>query len=273
MSVATGTAIAVGATAAAGVAGSAIAAHAQGSATDKAVAAEQGSAANSLAFNREVYGNTVANEAPFVTAGNQAVTDLSTRLSNGSLTSPYPGGAFSFTPADWQADPAFGWQEQQGEQAIQRTAAAQGGLVSGGALKDIAGYSHGLTSTNYQQQYANALSAYQMAYNQFQDTNSNTFSRLMGVAGLGQGAASNTAAAGTSAAGTAAGISGSTANALSNLYTGQAGATTGAIAAGTNAITGGVNYLANQQMMSGSSYGTPMVPYTPTYPVDPRTGI
>jgi len=55
MSVATGTAIAIGATAAAGIGGSAIAAHAQGSATDKAVNAEQTSAANTLAFNRDVY--------------------------------------------------------------------------------------------------------------------------------------------------------------------------------------------------------------------------
>jgi hypothetical protein len=275
MSVATGTAIAIGATAAAGVAGSAIGAHAQGSATDKAVNAEQSSAANTLAFNRDVYNQTSANEAPYMALGNQAGAALGSRLD--SLTSSFPGGAFSFTPANFQNDPAYQFNRDQGIQGIQRTAAAQGGLVSGGLLKDVGTFASGLAANTYQQQYANALGAYQMAYNQFQDTNANAFSRLMGVAGLGQSAASNTAAAGNAASSTAAGISGSNANALAGLYTGQGNAMAGAIGAGSNAISGAgntiANYLAQQQQMSGSSYGQPMTPYNPTYPVDPRTGL
>src|SRR3954470_16469874 len=277
MSVATSTAIGIGAavTAAGAVGGSAIAAHAQGSATDKAVNAENTAAANTLAFNRDVYNQSQANQQPYMALGNQAAGELGSRLD--SLTAPYPGGAFSFTPANFQNDPAYQFNLDQGLQAQQRTAAAQGGLVSGGALRDAATFSQGLAANTYQQQYQNALAAYQQAYSQFQDTNANTFSRLFNPAQLGQGAASNTAAAGTSAAGTAAGVSGSAANSLANLYTGQGNATGAAVMAGVNGLAGAANqygnYLAQQQMMSGSSYGTTMVPYNPTYPVDPRTGI
>src|SRR3954465_7053738 len=208
MAIATGTAIALGAgiSAAGWVGGSAIAAHAQGSATDKAVNAENTAAANTLAFNRDVYNQSQANQQPYMALGNQAAGELGSRLD--SLTAPYPGGAFSFTPANFQNDPAYQWNADQGLQAQQRLAASQGGLISGGALKDAATFRQGLAANTYQPQYGNAPPAYQQGYNQFQDTNANTFSRLFNTAQLGQGAASNTAAAGTSAAGTAAGLFG-----------------------------------------------------------------
>lgn len=273
MSVATGTAIAIGATAAAGVAGSAIAGHEQASATDKATAAQKDSAANTLAFNQRVYDTNLANEQPFLNLGNQATAAISGRLADGSLSN-YPGGAFSFTPADWQKDPAFGWQEQQGEQAIQRSAAAGGGLVSGGVLKDLAQYSQGLASSNYQQQYGNALSAYQMAYQQFQDSNS----RLFGAAAIGQNAAAQAAGAGESAAGTVANVNTNTSNSLSNLYTSQGNAGAAATLAATNSIQGAgnsaLNYFAQQQQQMGSSYNpSVMMPYSPTYPINRKTGI
>jgi hypothetical protein len=271
MSVATTTAIGIGAAISAGgaIGGSAIAAHSQGKATDKAVAAETSAADKSLGFNREVYANTLANEQPYLDLGNQAAGTLGARLD--SLTAPYPGGAFSFTPADFQNDPAYQWNRDQGLQGIQRLAASQGGLVSGGVIKDAGAFASGLAANTYQQQYQNALSAYQMAYQQFNDTNANAFSRLMGVSGMGQAAASNTAAAGAGAAGNAAGISGSNANALAGLYTGQGNASGAATMAGANAITGGVNqftnYLAQQQMLKqlqGSSYATaPKQTYDP----------
>lgn len=317
MSVATGTAVALGVTAAAGVAGSAIAANAQGNATDKAVSAQNAATAQTadynnrtLDFNQQVYANSLANQQPYMTAGNAALGALSSGLENGSLTAAYPGGAFhydrpapgsfSFTPADFQKDPAYQFNMDQGIQAQQRLAASQGGLISGGALKDAATFASGLAANtyqqqfgdklagyqtntaNYQQNYSNALAAYQQAYNQFENTQSNTFNRLAGVAGLGQAAASNSAASGVSAAGTvanananAAALGQSGANNIGGLVTGQGNATGAATMAGVNGLTGAANqyanYLAQQQQMTGSSYN--MTPYRPTYPVDPATGI
>jgi len=264
MSVATTTAIGIGAAISAGgaIGGSAISAHATGKAAD----ATKDAAANSLAFNQRQYDTTLANERPYLDVGNQAAGALGSGLADGSLTAAYPGGAFHFSPADFQNDPAYQFNQAQGLQAVQRTAAAQGGLVSGGALKEAAGYASGLAANTYQQQYQNALGAYQQAYNQFENTQANTFNRLSSVAGMGQAAASNQAAAGTAAAGTAANIYGSEANSLANLYTGQANATTGALASAGNSIAGGINQAVNtnnylaQFGMSGSSYGAPPTP-------------
>lgn len=278
MAIATGTAIAIGAgvSAAGALGGSAIAANATGKAAD----ATKDAAANSLAFNQRQYDTTLANEQPYLNVGNQAAGALGAGLADGSLTAAYPGGAFSFSPANFQNDPAYQWNRDQGLQGIQRTAAAQGGLVSGGALKDAATFASGLAANTYQQQYANALTTYQQAYNQFENQQANNFNRLSSVAGMGQAAASNQANAGAAAAGTAANIDANTANSLSNLYTGQANATTAALGSAGNSIAGGINqavntqnYLAQMQGMSGSSYGAQMTPYRPTYPVNPLTGI
>src|SRR5579862_4270756 len=107
MSVATSTAIGIAGavTAGAGIAGSAIASSKQAGATEQATQAEQDSAANTLAFQKQVYGDTIANEAPYRDAGSAAVNQLSAGLSDGSLTAAYPGGPFSFSGVNLQNDP------------------------------------------------------------------------------------------------------------------------------------------------------------------------
>ena len=213
-------------------------------------------AANSLAFNKQVYDTTVQNEQPYLSVGSTAANKLSTGLSDGSLTAAYPGGPFSFSGVNLQNDPAYTFDLQQGQQAIQRSAAAGGGLVSGGALKDLTDYSQGYASNQYQQSYTNALNAYNQAYNQFETTQSNTYNRLAGTAGLGQNAATQTATSGNAAAANNASVNASTANTLSNLATsnasaqGAAGVAFGNIGAST--AHGIANSLASG---SGSSYG------------------
>jgi hypothetical protein len=256
MSVATTTAIGIAAavSAGAGVAGSVYGANKQADATGKATDATSAAAANSLAFNKQVYGDTQTNEAPYRDAGAAAVNQLSSGLSDGSLTAAYPGGPFSFSGVNEANDPAYQFDLSQGQQAVQRSAAASGGLVSGGAMKDLDTFSQGFASNQYQQSYANSLAAYNQAYNQFETTQSNKFNRLSSVAGLGQNAVTQTATSGNAAAGTNAAVNTSTANSLADLYTGQANSGVAAIGAGTNAITGGVNNYANS--LSGSSYGS-----------------
>lgn len=227
----------------------------QADATKYAANQQSQAAANSLAFNQQVYGTTLANEKPFVAAGDTAVNALQAGIQNGSLTQPWTT-PFSFSGVNLQNDPAYNFDLQQGQQAIQRSAAAQGGLVSGGALKDLNDYSQGFASNQFEQSYQNALAQYQQAYNIFQNNQSNQFNRLSGVAGLGQNAVTGTATSGNAAAGTGALVNSSTANALSNLYTGQGNAAAAATMAAGNALSGGLNNVANYlALQSGSSYG------------------
>jgi hypothetical protein len=202
-------------------------------------------AANSLAFNKQVYGDTLGNEQPYRTVGADAANSLNAGLQDGSLTAAYPGGDFHFDGVNLQNDPAYNFDLQQGQQAVQRSAAAQGGLVSGGALKDLNDYTQGYASNQFQQSYSNALAAYQQSYNQFEGQQANKFNRLSSAAGLGQNAVTMTAASGQNAAANAANIA----------QTGAAGQAAGMMGV-SNALQGGINGAVNAfAVNSGSSYG------------------
>jgi hypothetical protein len=262
MAIATSTAIGIGAAISAGgaIAGSAISSHEQADATKTAAQIQEESNANTLAFQKQVYGTTLADEQPYMTAGNTAANALNAGISDGSLTEGWTT-PFSFTGVDLQNDPAYQFDLSQGQQAVQRSAAAQGGLVSGGALKDLDSYSQGYASNQFQQSYENALGAYQQAYNIFSNNQANQFNRLSSVAGLGQNAVTQTATSGNAAAGTIANTNTNTANALSNLTTSQANASGAATIAATNQIGNAANSFANSlALQTGSGYKSPTAP-------------
>lgn len=145
----------------------------------------------------------------------------------GSFTDP-------FTVEDFynQADPGYAFELQQGQQALLNSAAAGSGSMSGAALKDLLGYSQNFARTGYND-----------AFNRYQTSQGNIYSRLMGVAQLGQNAAAGVGAQGTQLAGNAG-------QAIAN-----AGAASGAgiVGAGNAIGQGATNYwlFKNPQLWSG----------------------
>jgi hypothetical protein len=99
----------------------------------------------------------------------------------------------TFNMADYTSDPAYQFQLQQGNQAIERSAAARGGLTSGATGKALAQYTTNLANQNYGDAYQRWLQTQNQQYNQ-----------AMGLANLGYGASSqqsgNAMNAGTSMA-------------------------------------------------------------------------
>jgi hypothetical protein len=93
-----------------------------------------------------------------------------------------PGGSLvsNFTPAAYLAnqDPGYAFQLNQGTSALQNSQAANSGALSGAALKGLMAYNQDYASTGYQN-----------AFNRWQSQQSNIYSRLMGLAGLGENAA------------------------------------------------------------------------------------
>ncbi len=85
-----------------------------------------------------------------------------------------------FTMADYHADPGYQFRLDQGNQALERSAAARGVLASGGTLKGLTDYSQGAAS----QEYSNA-------YNRFNNDRTQRFNRLSTLAGTGQTAANS----------------------------------------------------------------------------------
>jgi hypothetical protein len=118
-------------------------------------------------------------------------------------------------------DPSYKFRLGEGMKALERTAAARGGLISGGALK---------AAQRYGQEFAS---------NEF----GNAYNRLAGLAGVGQTA--------TGAMGNAANAFGANAG---NLMTGGAAARASGYVGGANALTSGLgqymNYTQNQNLLN-----------------------
>lgn len=155
--------------------GSILAGKSQASAADKAAllsayAAQQAS----------------AQQQPYSTAGVNALGQLS--------AGTQPGGDLirPFGEADFKADPGYGFRLGEGMKALERSAAARGGLLSGSALKGI---------TRYGQDFAS--NEYQNAYNRYGTNQTNQFNRLASIAGLGQTANNSLANIGMQNAGNA----------------------------------------------------------------------
>lgn len=153
-----------------------------------------------------------------------------------------------FSMADFQQDPGYGFRLAEGQKALERQAAARGGLISGSALKAATRFGQDMGS----QEYMNA-------YNRFQTNRANKLNPLQSMAGMGQTVANTLGNAGQNYANQAGEAYMGAGNARASGYMGQA-----------NAIAGGVgqytNYLQNQNMMNmfrPQSFQTPGNYYTP----------
>lgn len=193
------------------------------SASSSAASTEANAANNASNTELSMYNQTRQDQMPWLQSGQAALGQLNQQLPN--LTR-------GFTMADFQADPGYNFTLQQGQQAIERSAAARGGLNSGATMKSLAGYTTGLANQTYDD-----------AFNRFNTTQSNAYNRLAGMAGVGQTAAQNIGAAGTSTANSVGANQTSAGNA----------AAAGQIAAGNNinsAIGGGMNSWMQNQILN-----------------------
>ena len=189
-------------------------------------------------------GTALGNYSPYLQAGAEATGTLSQMLGTPGqgLLTPWTQTFTAPTAAQAAATPGYQFQLQQGEAALQNSAAGQGGLLSGATLAGMNNYAQGVASTNYQNTFNNALTQYQQAYQTFLNNQNNTYSRLLGVSQQGLGAAQG-------AGSTAATFGGD----IASLY-GQQGA---AAAAGTigsaNAINSSLGNLSSLATLYGLS--------------------
>lgn len=145
--------------------------------------------------------------------------------------SDYGSAMKDFSAADFQTDPGYEFRQQQGQQGIERSAAARGGLLSGAAVKDAMRFNQGLASDEYTN-----------AYNRFQTNRSNKINPLQSLMGSGQTATGQLANASQNYATNAGNAAMASGNARASGYMGQANALSGAIGQGFS------NYQSNQLM-------------------------
>ncbi len=177
------------------VAGSVVASSLIGAnAAGKAAKAQAGAADQATQLQREMFEKQLELQKPYQEAGVNALA----RMQKG-VVSDY-------------MDPSYQFRLGEGMKALERQAAARGGLISGGALKAAQRYGQDYAS----QEFGNA------------------YNRLAAMAGIGQTSSTNM--------GNAAGAFG--ANAGQN-YMGAANARASGYVGGANALTGGLNQYLN----------------------------
>lgn len=165
--------------AAVGAAGSAYASKQ----SSKAAQTQAKSADAASQIQWDMYDQTRKDLDPYKQAG---ATSLSQMM--GQMT---PDGYFNqaYTGQDIYSDPSYQFRLQQGQDAIQSSAAAQGGLLSGATLKALQNYGQESAS----QEYSNA-------YNRFNADQTNRYNRLSNLVGIGQNAAAQVGNAGAQTA-------------------------------------------------------------------------
>ena len=162
-----------------------------------------------------------ANLSPYMSAGNNALTSLSSFLSDPNNQS------FTNTDFNSYSDPSYQWQLGQGQQALQNSQASQDGVLSGAALKGMQNYTQGMASTNYQN-----------AYNNWYNTTNSNYQKLSGIASLGENAAAGLENTNSSLS-----------NSLANETASSGNATASGISSATNALSSGLSsYTANLQL-------------------------
>jgi hypothetical protein len=233
------------------------AANAQVDATKYAAELQSKSSAEALALQKQIWEQQQESQKPWIGAGTNALAQLQALLA--------PGGALtqSFSPASFdsstvQMDPGFQFRLAEGKKAIERSAAARGGALGGGALKALTRYAQDYSSGEYGNAYNRARGAYQQdytnAFNTFQANRSNQLNPLLSLAGLGQTATTTLGnEGGQFAQGAAANLTG-TGNNLANLATqagnARASGYVGNANAWNGALTGVGNNLQSLAMLS-----------------------
>jgi hypothetical protein len=188
------------------------------SASSKAAKTQAGAADRATELQERMFEKQLELQQPFQEAGVNALN----RMQSGNVMG--------------MMDPSYQFRLGEGMKALDRQAAARGGLISGGALK---------AAQRYGQEFAS---------NEF----GNAYNRLASMAGLGQTA--------TGAMGGAAGQFGANAG---NLMTGAGAARASGYVGGANALTSGLgqymNYTQNQNLINRFAPQPTAAPYSPLY--------
>lgn len=199
---------------------------------------KQADAANQASqLQNEQFQQTREDQMPWLKAGERALGKLE--------------GAVDYTPfgmSQFQADPGYGFRLSEGQKALERSAAARGGLISGGALKAATRYGQEAGS----QEYTNA-------FNRYQTERAAKLQPLQSLAGVGQTTAANLGTAGAA-----------NANAMGNYLTGGAAASAAGQVGQANAINQGVSSYINYNQgnnlvnaLNANRYGTNYGQFTP----------
>jgi hypothetical protein len=215
-------------------------------AANKAAGTQAGAMDRASQLQYQQYQEDVARQKPFYDVGVNALPEL-------VEASKYK----NFGMDQFKADPGYAFRLSEGQKALERSAAARGGLLSGGTGKALQRFGQEMGS----QEYTNA-------FNRYQAERQARLGPLQSLTGMGQTTAQQLGGAGQTMASNVGDAMGSAAAARASGYVGTA-----------NALTGGLNtylnYRQGENMLGtirggkssvpGWSVNNPNPQYTPQY--------
>lgn len=206
-------------------------------AASKAADTQAGAADRAAELQYKMYLENVQRQQPFLEAGVGALNKLT------AAADYKPFGMDQF-----KADPGYAFRLSEGQKALERSAAARGGLISGAVLKAATRYGQDMGS----QEYTNA-------FNRYQTERAATLNPLQSLAGVGMTTANTLGSAGQSYGAGAGEAYQNAANARASGYVG-----------GANALTSGLGSYLNYSQ--GQDYLNRLRPPTPYGPPQTVTG-
>lgn len=216
------------------VAGAVVVSSYMGSeAAGKAADTQAGASDRAAELQNQQFQQNVARQKPFYDVGVNALPELV----QASKYTPFGMDQF-------KADPGYAFRLSEGQKALERSAAARGGLLSGGTGKALQRFGQELGS----QEYTNA-------FNRYQAERQARLGPLQSLTGMGQTTANTIGQAGQSMASNVGEAIGSGAAARASGYVGQANALTGGLSQYLN-YSQGQNYL-NALQNRGGGLGGP----------------
>jgi hypothetical protein len=218
-------------------------ANTQANAANKAQQLQAQEAQNALDFQKNEWSTTQANEAPWLSAGKSGLENL-----QAILAEPGQGWNETFQPPTLEQAkqyPGYQFQEQQGEEALQNSAASKGALYSGNTQEALARYGQQSAQSDYSNVYNQAFNEYQQRYGQY----NNQLNRLAALSGVGQTAATSLGQQGQAAAGNVGNIDLTTGAQQGQDIQNAAYQTASGYTGAANAITGAGNNTGNLMML------------------------
>jgi len=152
----------------------------QSNALQQGARTQSDAAQRAIDLQERINQQQIALNAPFYSAGvtgQNRLLDL-LGLSGNKGATGYGKYAKDFSMGDFQQDPGYAFRLSEGQKALERSAAARGGLISGGAMKAATKYGQDMGSQEYQN-----------AYNRYQTNRANQLTPLGSLTQSGQSAA------------------------------------------------------------------------------------
>ena len=231
-------------------AGASVLSGAMGSrAAKKASQAQERSAAEATALQREMFNRQVELQEPFRQAGLAGQNRLLELLGiGGDATARGYGSAMQpFGMEQFQQDPGYAFRMSEGMKALERTAAARGGLLSGATMRGAQRYGQEMASQEYQN-----------AFNRYWAQRNAMLNPLQGLAGTGQTTSAELGRAGQQFGQMAGENLMGGANARASGYMGAANAWANALGQGINAYNQQQMINRMPTMSDGLEYYTPV---------------